>query len=222
MMPTRYGDNGDGVDHLPMSSISNVRPMVYVLTAIFVALVGTIFSEPTLSMRNAVVLVPAAFLWIGIFLWHARSVSLNVLHFVFVCLAMHAVIGYLVAESSVPALTSGTLDNRVFSLSFFVIASGLMIASFAFHLSPSSVGWLPTINTMKLVRIAKWMTVAAALTMFYFYNRNQMLPWQISILEMGKIRYQIAGLDEWLVNRALDVLMITVPLLFLFNWKEKI
>jgi len=211
-----------GLDHSSMSSVSNVRPAFYLLAAIAVAIIGTVFSEPTLPIRNTVILVPSAFLCIGIFLWHVKNASTGVLHFVFVCLAIHAVLGYLVAESYAPAIVSGTLDNRIFSLSFFVIASGLMVASFAFRLSSPSSGSLPDIDATKLVCIAKWMTVGAALTMFYLYNKNGMLPWQLDILEMGKLRYQIAGLDEWLINRSMDVLMITVPLLLLFNWTEKL
>jgi hypothetical protein len=220
--PTHIGRVG-GIDRLPGTSPSNVRPAVYLLTTIFVAIIATVFAEPTLYIRNTAVLVPTSCLCIGVCLWHVfRSLSVGVLRLVFVFLAIHAVVGYLVAESSAPAIVSGTLDNRTFALSFLVIASGLMVASFAFHLSPPANGWLPHVDVKKLVKIAKWMTVGAALTMFYFYNKNEMLPWQVDILEMGKLRYQIAGLDEWLINRSTDVLVITVPLLFLFKRAEKL
>jgi hypothetical protein len=187
-----------------------------------VALIVTVFAEPTLSIGNASVLAPTGFICMGIFLWHVRSASTGVLRLVFVLLALHVMVGYLMAPSSVQWIVSGTLDDRAFSLSFVVIASGLMVASFAFHLSAPSKGWLPRVDTEKLVKMAKWMTVAATLGIFYFYDRNKLLPWQVDILSMGELRYQISGLDEWLINRSADVLMLTVPLLFLFKGTAKL
>jgi hypothetical protein len=66
------------------------------------------------------------------------------------------------------------------------------------------------------------MTVGATVAIFYFYDRNNLLPWQVDILSMGVLRYQISGLDEWLINRSSDVLMLTVPLLFLFKGTGKL
>jgi hypothetical protein len=196
--------------------------MLYLLVTIIVAIVVTVFAEPTLSIANASVLVPTGFICVGIFLWHVRSASLGVLRLVFVLLALHVMVGYLIAPSSVPGIVSGTLDDRAFSLSFVVIASGLMVASYAFHLSAPSQGWLPCVDTEKLIKVAKWMTVGATLGIFYFYGRNHLLPWQIDILSMGELRYRISGLDEWLFNRSTDILMITVPLLFLFNGAARV
>jgi hypothetical protein len=97
-----------------------------------------------------------------------------------------------------------------------------MVASFAFRLSAPSKGWLPRVDTEKLVKVAKWMTVGATVGIFYFYDRNNLLPWQVDILNMGELRYRISGLDEWLINRSADVLMLTVPLLFLFRGTAKL
>jgi hypothetical protein len=147
---------------------------------------------------------------------------LGVLRLVFVLLALHVMVGYLIASSSVPWIASGTLDDRAFSLSFVVIASGLMVASFAFRLCAPCKGWLPRVDTEKLVKVAKWMTVGATVGIFYFYDRNKLLPWQANILSMGELRYRVSGLDEWLIHRSTDVLMITVPLLFLFKGTAKL
>jgi hypothetical protein len=189
---------------------------------VIVAIIVTVFAEPTLSMGNVSVLAPTGFVCIGIFLWHVRSASLGVLRLVFVLLALHVMVGYLLAPSSVPWIVAGTLDDRAFSLSFVVIASGLMVAAFTFHLSAPSQGWLPRVDTEKLVKVAKWMTVGATVGIFYFYDRNNLLPWQVDILNMGELRYRISGLDEWLINRSADVLMLTVPLLFLFRGTAKL
>jgi hypothetical protein len=196
--------------------------MLYLLTAIIAAIIVTVFAEPTLSIQNADVLAPTGFICLGIFLWHVRSASLGVLRLVFVLLALHVMVGYLIASSSVPWIASGTLDDRAFSLSFVVIASGLMVASFAFRLCAPCKGWLPRVDTEKLVKVAKWMSVGATVGVFYFYDRNNLLPWQVNILSMGELRYRVSGLDEWLIHRSTDVLMITVPLLFLFKGTAKL
>jgi hypothetical protein len=158
---------------------------------------------------------------VGIFLWQVRSASRGLLRLVFVLLAIHVVVGYLFAPTSLPWTVSGTLDDRAFSLSFVVIASGLMVAAYSYRLTAPSQGWLPRVDTEKLVKLAKWMTVGAAVGMFYLYDRNNLLPWQVDILNMGALRFQISGLEEWLINRSTDILMITVPLLFLFNGAAK-
>jgi hypothetical protein len=189
---------------------------------IIVAVIITVFADPALSLGDTSVLAATGFICIGIFLWQMRSASMGVLRLVFVLLALHAVVGYLIAASSVPWIVAGTLDDRAFSLSFAVIASGLMVASFAFHHFAPSRGWLPRVDTEKLVRLAKWMTAGAAVGLFYFYNKNKLLPWRVDILSMGELRYQISGVDEWLINRSVDVLMITVPLLFLFKGAAKL
>ena len=107
-------------------------------------------------------------------------------------------------------------------ISFVVIAAGLMAAGFAFNLAAPCKGWLPRVDTEKLVKVAKWMTIGATVGLFYFYDRNKLLPWQVDIFSMGELRYQISGVDEWLIHRSADVLMITVPLLFLFKGTAKL
>jgi len=204
------------------ASFPSLRPIVYLLLTIIAAVIVTVFAEATLSVGNASILAPTGFLCLGIFLWHVRSASLGVLRLVFALLALHALVGYLIAASSVPWIASGTLDDRAFSLSFVVIAAGLMVASFAFHLSAPSRGWLPRVDTGKLVKAAKWMTVGATVAMIYFYHRNKLLPWQVDIFSIGELRYSVSGLDEWLIHRSTDVLMITVPLLFLFKGAAKL
>jgi hypothetical protein len=204
------------------ASYPSLRPILYLLVTIIAAVIITAFAEPSLSIGNASVLAPTGFICIGVFLWQMRSASLGVLRPVFLLLALHAVVGYWVAASSVPWIVAGTLDDRAFSLSFAVIAAGLMVASFAFHHFAPSRGWLPRVDTEKLVKLAKWMTVGAAVGIFYFYNRNKLLPWQVNILNMADLRYRISGVDEWLINRSVDVLMMTVPLLFLFKGTAKL
>jgi len=207
---------------LGSASFPSLRPILYLLMTIIVAVIITVFADPALSLGDTSVLAATGFICIGIFLWQMRSASMGVLRLVFVLLALHAVVGYLIAASSVPWIVAGTLDDRAFSLSFAVIASGLMVASFAFHHFAPSRGWLPRVDTEKLVRLAKWMTAGAAVGLFYFYNKNKLLPWRVDILSMGELRYQISGVDEWLINRSVDVLMITVPLLFLFKGAAKL
>jgi hypothetical protein len=192
------------------------------LLAIVAAIIVTVFAEPTLPLGNASILAPTGFICLGVFLWQVRSASSGVVRVVFALLALHVLVGYLLAPSSAPWIVSGTLDDRAFSLSFVVIASGLMAASFAFNLSAPSRGWLPRIDTGKLVKVAKWMTLGATVGIFYLYDRNNLLPWQVDILSMGELRYQISGVDEWLIHRSADVLMITVPLLFLFKGTAKL
>ena len=207
---------------LPDVSIPSLRPILYLLMTIMTAIVATVFAEPVLSMGNASVLASTGFICLGVFLWQVRSASLGVVRLVFALLALHVMMGYWLAPSSVPWIVSGTLDERAFSLSFVVIASGLMTASFAFNLSAPSPGWLPRVDTEKLVKVAKWMTIGATAGLFYFYDRNKLLPWQVDIFSMGELRYGISGVDEWLIHRSADVLMITVPLLFLFKGTAKL
>jgi hypothetical protein len=205
-----------GSDALP-----SLRPILYLLSAILAAIIATVFAEPGLSMRNSSVLVPTGFICVGFYLWQVRNASQGLLQLVFVLLAIHVVVGFLFAPTSLPWTLSGTLDDRAFSLSFVVIASGLMVAAYAYQLAAPSRGWLPRVDSEKLVKLAKWMTVAAAVGMFYLYDRNNLLPWQVNILDVGTLRFQISGQEEWLINRSMDILMITVPLLFLFKGAAK-
>jgi hypothetical protein len=137
-------------------------------------------------------------------------------------LAIHAIVGFAVAKSSAPAIVSGTLDDRTFALSFAIVASGLLAASFAFRLSRPSKCWSPKVNLEKLITISKVMTIAAVVVIFWFYRKNHLLPWDVDILKIGELRYGIAGLDEWLINRSTDVLTLTIPLLFLFGGWSRI
>ena len=216
-------DSNDYCRAVPIghASLPSLRPMLYALTAMTAALIVTVFAEPAMSIGNAEVLVPTGFICIGIFLWQVKSAAGGLLRLVFVLLAMHAIVGYLVAPTSLPWMVSGTLDDRAFSLSFVVIACGLMVAAYSFRLSAPSKGWLPRVDTAKLVKLAKWMTVGAVAGLFYCYNKNSLLPWQVDLLTMDLLRYRISGLDEWVINRSMDVLMITVPLLFLFDGVAK-
>jgi len=146
-----------------------------------------------------------------------KNASTGVLRLVFMLLAVHAIVGFAVAQSSAPAIVSGTLDDRTFSVSFAIVASGLLAASFAFHLSRPSKGWSPRVDSEKLIRISKVMTVAAVAAILWFYRKNHLLPWDVDILKIGELRYGLAGSDEWLINRSTDVLTLTIPLLFLFG-----
>ncbi len=204
------------------ASLPSLRPILYLLMTIMAAIIGTVFAAPTLSLGNAAVLAPTGFICLGVFLWQVRSDSSGVVRLVFALLALHVVVGYGLAASSAPWIVSGTLDDRAFSLSFVVIAAGLMAAGFAFNLAAPCKGWLPRVDTEKLVKVAKWMTIGATVGLFYFYDRNKLLPWQVDIFSMGELRYQISGVDEWLIHRSADVLMITVPLLFLFKGTAKL
>src|SRR5579872_3820159 len=152
------------------ASLLSLRPMLYLLTALVVAIIITVFAEPTGFLPTADVLAPLAVISVAIFFWHVRSVSSNVLRLVFVLLTLHGVVGYLSAGSILPFGMSGTLDDRAFSLSFAVIAAGLLAAIYAFQLAAPARGYLPRVDTARLVRLAKWMTVAAIVTILYFYN----------------------------------------------------
>ncbi len=111
------------------ASLPSLRPILYLLMTIMAAIIGTVFAAPTLSLGNAAVLAPTGFICLGVFLWQVRSDSSGVVRLVFALLALHVVVGYGLAASSAPWIVSGTLDDRAFSLSFVVIAAGLIGAN---------------------------------------------------------------------------------------------
>ena len=204
------------------NSLPSIRPILYLVLAVTAAIIGTLFADQAFSLRNSEVLVPTGLLCVAIFLWNTYRAATGLLKLVFVLLALHVVVGFLLAPTALPWMVSGTLDDRAFSLSLVVVAAGLMVASCAFRLAAPSRGWLPQVDNQKLIRLAEVMTVMALACLLYGYHRNELLPWQADFFRMDVLRYRISGVDEWLINRSMDVLMLTVPLLLLFDGAAKV
>jgi hypothetical protein len=203
--------------------LSGVQPqrMFQLLVLVAVSIILTIFAEPTLAIPNTTVLSATACACVAIFIWQMWHASAGVMRFVFLALAAHAIFGFATAEPSTYAIVSGTLDDRSYALSLAVIASGLLAAAFAFSWGAPSRKRLVSVDSGKLLALATSLTLCAAVTIVWLCQRNNLLPWQNDILKMGNLRYEVGGVDEWLMNRSTDILTLTVPLVFLLGrWKK--
>jgi hypothetical protein len=89
-----------------------LRPVLYLLRLTGIAIVITICAEPTLPIASAPILACTGLISIAVFVWHAKRFSRPTPRLVLLLLAAHAIIGFSIAESSAPAIVSGTLDNR--------------------------------------------------------------------------------------------------------------
>jgi len=110
---------------------------------------------------------------------------------------------------------------QLYASAFFVVSFGLMVAGFGFSIGREWNLKLPLFDEERFRRICGRLALFGAVGMFVVYYRLDALPWQIDILRIGSTRY-VTGTTEWVINRFMDLLTITVPILFLFGKREKL
>lgn len=144
----------------------------------------------------------------------------------FASAAVHAVIGYWMAPAASIRIWIGNAAPQFYAISFLVIASGLISAAAGYALSAR---WQFAIVRRTFARFeaddsrfllaARVFVVTGAIMMIVIYARMDFAP--LLTASPGQARYftSVMGdeyaLSEWLVSRALDLLMFGVPLLFL-------
>ncbi len=192
-----------------------MRFLVYPLISIILVLLGILFTHDVAALIVLGALSLAFSLWL---VWPTATPMLRV---TFAALACHAVIGWMVAEPSASAIWIGTGGAQLYATAFFVVSLGLLAGAFGFSIANQRQLSLPTFDEDRFRVISRRLALLGAGGMFVVYYSLHALPWQIDLLTIGSTRY-ITGITEWVINRFMDLLTITVPVLFLFGKREKV
>jgi hypothetical protein len=146
----------------------------------------------------------------------------------------HCIIGYFIALPTSTMIWIGSAAPSYYEESFAIIASGLLCCCVAMvsAINGHQDHWLAdtfarlSIDERKLIRVAVVMCIAGAVLVIVVYARLGVIP--LLSGSVGTARYFTQSLsdsykrDEWVVNRGLDLLMYSVPLVFCFGtWNRK-
>lgn len=145
----------------------------------------------------------------------------KIVRFIFLGLAVHALLGYVAAEPSSLSIWIGSSARSFYARSFLVISVGLLVAAMGFaSIEPGTLSF-PSLNEDRLMKILRRATLLTSVLMFLIYWKMAMLPWQLDLLDIGGTRY-IGGLNEWIINRCKDLLTLSAPVLALYGRREKL
>lgn len=181
-------------------------------------------------------LVPLGFVFLLItarLIFPNTNVSMFIKFFAVASIA-HCIIGYFIALPTSTMIWIGSAASSYYEQSFAIIASGLLCCCGAMVAAINSQQdhWLAdifarfSIDDRKLARTAVVMCIGGAILVIVIYARLGVIP--LLSGSLGTTRYFTQSLsdsykrDEWIVNRGLDLLMYSVPLIFCFGtWNRR-
>jgi oligosaccharide repeat unit polymerase len=144
---------------------------------------------------------------------------------------LHACVAYLLVDLIAPDIWPASTFSTHVSTAFLIVSGGILSASlgyFAFSESifASARHLLETlvVDDGRLIRIALLITLTGAVLIFGIYGTVGYLP--LLSDNPGQSRYLTEDIsesyrvDQWLIQRGLDLITIAVPLL-LWNWRRK-
>jgi oligosaccharide repeat unit polymerase len=139
--------------------------------------------------------------------------------------SVHAIVGFAIAGPTSSVIWGSSNISQFYGPAFLVITVGLLSTAVTYSIAvtarmPSIIAFTQKLRVDDdiLVRCARVLLVIGGALMFYIYAHLDMLPLFSS--SAGTARYFTQEMsdsymrDEWLVNRALDLLTYTVPLVF--------
>jgi len=148
-----------------------------------------------------------------------------------VAAAMHAVGGLILAGPTTDAIWGNTRVADFYPRAFLVIAAGLLAASIGFEFGlrwrmTRITGWCKglAIDDSRLLRWTQLLTISGAVLIISVYYKVGYIPLLSSV--PGQSRYLTGAVsssfqrDEWIVNRGMDLLTYSLPLMIAWClWK---
>jgi oligosaccharide repeat unit polymerase len=139
--------------------------------------------------------------------------------------ACHALLGFVIAGPTSTVIWGSTNISAYYGPAFIVVASGLAASAIGYSVALKSpmrrlarFCSITQVDDRKLVLYARFLLLIGAAMMVTIYAKLGMLP--LFSGNAGVARYFTEEVsdtylrDEWLVNRALDLLTYTIPLVF--------
>jgi hypothetical protein len=204
--------------------------------AIVIGLAVVVVPFATMVAEATGTLVPLGFAFLlatACVIFPNTNVSKFIKFFAAACLA-HCLIGYLIAFPTSMMIWIGSAAPEYYEESFAIVAGGLLCCCvfIVTAINSKQDHWLAdtfvrlAIDERKLITCAVVMCVGGALLVVLAYARLGIIP--LLSGSMGTARYFTHSVsdnykrDEWIVNRGLDLLMYSVPLIFCFGmWNRR-
>lgn len=200
--------------------------LVLCMIALFVAaLLGIVFQDaPAVLVPAGACLLLAAFLLVRQAALRLFGTTRTLCVLFFALAASHVSLGFLLANLTVTHTSIRSNPDVYFANALLINSVGLLAAAlgYAWKLQPAeprTLSSLPVVDVDFVEQCFRLLLTAGALVMFFVYWRLGFLNYLTTPEKLPFLRYITSDLaggsaaDEWLANRAMDLLTVALPFL---------